>query len=42
MDKLREIEPDIEGQDDIYKNNKLMLKTWWEFSKDMGMTCKGV
>ena len=42
MDKLREIEPDIEGQDDIYKNNKLMLKTWWKFSKDMGMTCKGV
>ena len=42
MDKLREIEPEIEGQADIYKNNKLMLKTWWEFSKDMGMTCKGV
>ena len=42
MDKLREIEPEIEGQSDIYKNNKLMLKTWWEFSKDMGMTCKGV
>ena len=42
LDKLREIEPEIEGQSDIYKNNKLMLKTWWEFSKDMGMTCKGV
>ena len=42
MDKLREIEHEIEGQADIYKNNKLMLKTWWEFSKDMGMTCKGV
>lgn len=42
MKKLKEIEPDIEGQVDIYKGNKLMLKTWWEFSKEMGMTCKGV